>query len=160
MTRQTIVFWLLVAVAALLVFIGSFRSWSTPRPAPANQSENTNTDPYQAGTVTSFDQVTADIFESSAPAHNAILVQSPNVVTVTFSEPLQPSSNLTVLDSSDRPSQLGPATFSEDRRTMSVLLRGGLSGPVHTAYQACRLDMTCQSGRFSFVIRPLPIPSR
>lgn len=156
MKRRSLLVWIVGTALVAAAVIVSFGILNQPVHAPTRvvNDNDRNVDPYQNGTTNVFTEVRTQTFESSTPQNNAILVASPGLVTVRFSEAVQPASSITIYDRDNQASQLGRASFSEDRKSMSVLLRTGVAGPVRVSYQACRLDTTCSVGSFGFVIRP------
>lgn len=147
---------LAVLVAAVLLTFVFFRRTAN---APTTNDVNTNKAAInsQIGTISSFAEIRTATFVSSSPLHNAVLASSPNTVSVTVSETLGPDSSLAVQNADGQALQLGSATFSDDRRTMTTLLRSGVSGPLRVSYRICKLSGTCESGSFGFTIRPITL---
>lgn len=145
---------LAVLVAVVLLTFVFFRRVAN---APTTNGVDTNQDATnsQIGTISSFAEIRTATFVSSSPLHNAILASSPNTVSVAVSETLGPDSSLAVQNADDQALQLGSATFSDDRRTMTALLRSGVSGPLRVSYRVCKLSGTCENGSFGFTIRPV-----
>lgn len=136
-----------VAVLALLVL--TFVLFKKPVIAPTNNAS------LGDFLTTTFTEVKTSNFVTSSPRNNEFLPTSPNTVSVTFKQAVSPKSTTAVIDALQQPAHLGRATFSDDRLTMTSLLRTGAAGPLKVTYQACALNGTCQTGTFGFTIRPL-----
>ncbi len=142
----------LVAVVLLtFVFFRRVANAPTTNDVQASQAVTNS----QIGTVSSFTEVRTSTFETSSPRHNAVLSTSPNTVSVTVSETLGPDSSLVMQNADGQALQLGRATFNDDRRTMTTLLRSGVSGPLRVTYRVCKLSGTCETGGFGFTVRPV-----
>src|SRR3989304_10357377 len=65
---------------------------------------------------------------ASDPLPNAQLQETPELISVTFNEPIEPSvSTIQLWDQNARQVQLGAPEFSEDRKTMTVTAPAALS---------------------------------
>lgn len=146
-------FGLLLFVLVALT-IGVFYVFRKPAVAPTIVNTNAPvSDILQTGTVTTFNEVRTKSFVRSTPDNNAMLGVSPNTVALALSSVLGPESNVAVTNRDGQPVQLGSTTFSNDRQSMSALLRTGLTGPYTVTYWACNLDHACESGTFGFVVQ-------
>lgn len=115
----------------------------------AGSRPNTN-----QSTVVAFDEIRTSTFVASIPGNNERLSASPKTVNLGFSGPLNPSSTVSVVDQSNQPVHLGAGTFSDDRQTLTVMLKDNLRGPLTVTYSACLPGGTCENGRFGFSVSP------
>ncbi|MBI5404964.1 MAG: copper resistance protein CopC, partial [Candidatus Kerfeldbacteria bacterium] len=100
-----------------------------------------------------FTETRTSTLVTTLPLNNAILAVSPNTVSLGFNNPIGPDSTITVSDEDGDPAHLGSGSFSDDRQTLTVLLRPGLRGPVLVRYSACNLEHVCEAGEFGFNIQ-------
>ncbi len=131
----------------LALAVLTFVMFKRPAVAP------TNTGVTPSFLTTTFTEIRTPTLVGSVPQNNEFLSVSPNSVSLMFKEALQPNSTLAVTDPDGVPAHLGRATYSEDRLTMTALLRRGVSGPLKVTYTACPLNGSCATGLFGFSIR-------
>lgn len=141
----------LLPVMLLTVMALFKRPVSAPTVDPnANIQINTNT---ATPTTRIFTETRTSTLVTTLPLNNAILAVSPNTVSLGFNNPIGPDSTIAVSDEDEDPAHLGSGSFSDDRQTLTVLLRPGLRGPVLVKYSACNLEHVCQAGQFGFNIQ-------
>lgn len=144
----------LFALVLMVVVVVVFVVFRQPVAAPTITNTGPTSNPYQIGTTPVFTEIRTTSFVRSVPANNAVLAFEPNVVEIVFNDALGPQSAVIVRNKDNQPVNLGPGTISDDRLTLTVLIRKGVDGPLSVTYTACKIAGSCESGSFGFVVRP------
>jgi len=92
---------------------------------------------------------------ASDPAPNAQLAETPELITISFSEPIEPSvSSIQLWDQSAQPVALGELVFGDDPKQMGVRVPGDLPSGIYTVVwrNLSTVDGHTWAGSYAFIM--------